>query len=251
MVHFFFFLEVSQRLILVLFGGSPSPHSPWWLKIHSTLQVRVKEEGEKPAFDRECLKEEKASFQMLSEQSPGMWGQQHLEVFKHWSAAAGSLCCQRSKKLLPVISHLVTSRTSILLLLPPAVAVFFPLCRQMVPELLRWSSPPSPPLCSLSASFQRNLLCATSIEQQCGPAADAALFKDPRYAGGWEGNYWGHRDDNPALSAPVGGASQKPIFRNIFILLLKLYSRQDCGFFFFFINSFLYLGVSYPLLNPR
>lgn len=244
----FFFLGSFTEAHIGVIRRSPSPHSPWWLKIHSTLQVRVKEEGEKPAFDRECLKEEKASFQMLSEQSPGMWGQQHLEVFKHWSAAAGSLCCQRSKKLLPVVSHLVTSRTGILLLLPPAVAVFFPLCRQMVPELLRWSSPPSPPLCSLSASFQRNLLCATSIEQQCGPAADAALFKDSQICWRVGGELLGTPRWQSCPVSSSGRCLTEAHFQKHLHFTFEVVFKTGL---WVFINSFLYLGVSYPLLNPR
>lgn len=76
-------LEVSQTLRLVLFGCLPSP--PWWLKIHSTLQGRERRR-ERSLHLIGVLEGRKASFQMLSEQSPGMWGQQHLEVFKHSSA---------------------------------------------------------------------------------------------------------------------------------------------------------------------
>lgn len=76
-------LEVSQTLRLVLFGCLPS--SPWWLKIHSTLQGRERRR-ERSLHLIGVLEGRKACFQMLSEQSPGMWGQQHLEVFKHSSA---------------------------------------------------------------------------------------------------------------------------------------------------------------------
>ena len=58
-----------------------------------------------------------------------MWDEGSIWRFSNTGTqAARFFCCWRSEKLFPVISHLVTSRTNILLLLAPAaVVVFFPL----------------------------------------------------------------------------------------------------------------------------
>lgn len=114
------------------------------VKMHSTLPVE-KGGGRKPAFDsfvcsskeRECLKKAGQPFRCCLNKAMEMWAESSIwRLSNTGTRAACFFCCWRSEKLFPVISHLVTSRTNILLLLAPAVIVFFPLLlRQMVQEL--------------------------------------------------------------------------------------------------------------------
>lgn len=106
------------------------------LKIHPTLPVGEKG-GEKPCClialyvplkERVLEKRKAEAFRCCLNKDMEMWGEAASEVSNTGTQAA-FFCCWRSEKLFPVISHLVTSRTNILLLLTQLLLcyVFFPL----------------------------------------------------------------------------------------------------------------------------
>lgn len=111
------------------------------LKIHSTFPVRERRRKRSlhlialyALSKKECLKKERQAFRCCLNKAMGMQDESSIWRFSNtgtWLACF--LCCWRSEKLFPVVSHLVTSSTNILLLLAPAAAVeFLPLHRQMV-----------------------------------------------------------------------------------------------------------------------
>lgn len=102
------------------------------LKIHSTLPIRERRRGRSLHLIALCVPPKKESawengrqaFRCCLNKDMEMWGESSIWRFSNrGTQAARCFCCRRSEKLFPVIFHLVTSRTNILLLLAPAVVV--------------------------------------------------------------------------------------------------------------------------------
>ena len=113
-------------------------------------------------FQRKCLKKERQAFRCCLNKDMEMWDESSSWRFSNTrTEAACFFCCWKSEKLFPVISHLVTSRTNILLLLGTSCC-FFSLYRQMVQELLIINSPLQPS--SIEVCF-----CGTFIKWSYAP----------------------------------------------------------------------------------
>lgn len=103
-----------------------------------------------------------------------MWDEGSIWSFSNTGTqAARFFCCWRSEKLFPVISHLVTSRTNILLLLAPAVVVvvFF-----FNPSTDRWHKS----FDNFLPSSKEVCLCGTFIKWSYAPVTHFILLAEPK-----------------------------------------------------------------------
>lgn len=83
-----------------------------------TLYIPLKQEN--------AWKKERQAFRCWLNKAMEMWDESSIWRFSNSGTwVTHFFCCWRSEKLFPVISHLVTSSTNILLLLVPAVVIIF------------------------------------------------------------------------------------------------------------------------------